>query len=104
MNGFYNFFCKVEFLCYQNEPNWLGWLVIGLVGFSVVVIFIGLLISFPVFLYYKYFYNTGEKLLLRNVDKVIIYHGIRYRQEVEKGNLDDYILKEDFTKDPYEED
>jgi len=20
-------FCKVEFLCYATEPNWLGWLV-----------------------------------------------------------------------------
>jgi hypothetical protein len=21
-------FCKVEFLCYAGEPNWLGWLVL----------------------------------------------------------------------------
>lgn len=34
-------FCKVEFLCYQGEPNWLGWLilgpVIGIVGFLATV-------------------------------------------------------------------
>ncbi len=21
-------FCKVQFLCYAGEPNWLGWLVL----------------------------------------------------------------------------
>ena len=27
-------FCKVEFLCYAGEPNWLGWAVLigGLLG------------------------------------------------------------------------
>ena len=27
-NSFTNSFCKVEFLCYQNEPNWLGMIVL----------------------------------------------------------------------------
>ena len=28
-------FCKVEFLCYANEPNWLGWIVIIIMEVSV---------------------------------------------------------------------
>ena len=27
-NGFINSFCKVEFLCFDNEPNWLGLIVL----------------------------------------------------------------------------
>jgi hypothetical protein len=34
-------FCRVEFVCYQGEPNWLGWIVIGLptlfISFLVIV-------------------------------------------------------------------
>ena len=29
MDDLYFQFCKVEFLCYQGEPNWLGWLILG---------------------------------------------------------------------------
>lgn len=28
-------FCKVEFLCYQGEPNWLGWFVFVFLGFII---------------------------------------------------------------------
>lgn len=28
-------FCKVEFLCYQGDPNWLGAIFIYVIGFSV---------------------------------------------------------------------
>ena len=28
-------FCKVEFLCYQGELNWLGWGIMGVVGLIV---------------------------------------------------------------------
>jgi hypothetical protein len=31
-------FCKVQFLCYRGDANWLGWLVMGL-GVLVVVHF-----------------------------------------------------------------
>jgi hypothetical protein len=24
-------FCKVEFVCWQGEPNWLGWIVLACV-------------------------------------------------------------------------
>jgi hypothetical protein len=27
-NDFINEFCKVEFLCFSGEPNWLGWLIL----------------------------------------------------------------------------
>ena len=30
-------FCKVEFLCYAGDPNWLGWIVLvggSIIGFS----------------------------------------------------------------------
>jgi len=25
-------FCKVEFLCYEAEPNWMGWILLGWAG------------------------------------------------------------------------
>lgn len=28
-------FCKVEFLCYAQEPNWLGWIIIGILCLTV---------------------------------------------------------------------
>jgi len=30
MELFYEKFCEVEFLCHQGEPNWLGWIAIGI--------------------------------------------------------------------------
>lgn len=30
-------FCKVEFLCYQGDPNWLGYIVLGIGGFVAAV-------------------------------------------------------------------
>ena len=32
-NSFIDGYCKVEFLCYQGAPNWLGWIVLGVVGY-----------------------------------------------------------------------
>jgi len=31
-DGFIASFCKVEFLCYAGDPNWLGWIVLGIGG------------------------------------------------------------------------
>lgn len=28
MDSFFSSFCKVEFVCYEGEPNWLGWLIL----------------------------------------------------------------------------
>ena len=28
MDSFFSSFCKVDFVCYQGEPNWLGWLIL----------------------------------------------------------------------------
>ena len=41
MSDFMNGFCKVEFLCYSGEPNWLGMVVLA-VG--------GLIVTFPLYL------------------------------------------------------
>jgi len=30
-------FCKVEFLCYADSPNWLGWGVLG-IGLGIVML------------------------------------------------------------------
>lgn len=29
---FINGYCKVDFLCYNGNPNWLGWIPIGFIG------------------------------------------------------------------------
>jgi len=31
-------FCKVEFLCWQGDPNWLGWAVIGMAVFILIML------------------------------------------------------------------
>lgn len=31
-DGFISSFCKVEFLCYAGDPNWLGWMVLVMGG------------------------------------------------------------------------
>jgi hypothetical protein len=36
-------FCKVEFLCYAGEPNWLGWGVIGFGGMIILGIITSIL-------------------------------------------------------------
>jgi len=38
-------FCKVEFLCYEAEPNWLGWLVLGVGGFFAAMFLFGIVVS-----------------------------------------------------------
>ena len=38
-NNFINGYCKVDFLCYEGEPNWLGW-------FNLIVL--GIIISFSI--------------------------------------------------------
>ena len=48
MDSFINGFCKVEFLCYLGEPNWLGWLI--LVPFYIFVV-----IAFYGFIFYMFY-------------------------------------------------
>ena len=31
-------FCKVEFACYNGEPNWLGWILIALGGWFLLLV------------------------------------------------------------------
>ena len=45
-DSFINSFCKVQFLCYQGEPNWLGIIVLlvpGLIIFLIISLILGLL-------------------------------------------------------------
>ena len=43
-------FCKVEFLCYANEPNWLGWIVLIIMAFSALLaLFFAWLVVVPTF-------------------------------------------------------
>lgn len=41
-NKFINGYCEVDFLCYNGEPNWFGWIPIGFIG----LIFIGIVLMF----------------------------------------------------------
>ncbi len=43
-NEFLFRFCKVGFLCWQGEPNWLGLIVLGFAG--LIVLYILLLIFY----------------------------------------------------------
>ena len=38
-DSFISGFCKVAFLCYAGDPNWLGWIV--LVIFALIIFAIG---------------------------------------------------------------
>ena len=40
--GFIESFCKVEFVCYQGDPNWLGWLFLGALGLVVMMLLVTL--------------------------------------------------------------
>jgi len=37
-------FCKVGFLCWQGEPNWLGWILIGISSVVIFVVIAGIII------------------------------------------------------------
>ena len=39
--------CKVEFLCYAGEPNWLGW--VFLVGGGILALFLALILLSIIF-------------------------------------------------------
>jgi hypothetical protein len=48
-DSFIDGFCKVEFLCYAGDPNWLGWIVLlfgGLV--ALVAAFLALAIAIAI--------------------------------------------------------
>ena len=44
---FINSFCKVQFLCYQGEPNWLGIIVLLIPGGMLFLIVCAILILLP---------------------------------------------------------
>lgn len=46
--SFISSFCKVEFLCYQGDPNWLGLILLGIgalvvIGIAIVIIIAGII-------------------------------------------------------------
>lgn len=45
-NKFLSEFCKVECLCWNGDPNWLGWGVIGFGVFMAVMIILGIFAIF----------------------------------------------------------
>ncbi|MGB1876020.1 MAG: hypothetical protein ACPHGY_03710 [Rhodospirillaceae bacterium] len=47
IDGFINGFCKVEFLCYAGDPNWLGWIVLVIGGLFLLMV--GLVIGLMLF-------------------------------------------------------
>jgi cadmium resistance protein CadD (predicted permease) len=46
-NSFINSFCKVEFLCYQNEPNWLGVILLLFLAAVLILIISAILMLLP---------------------------------------------------------
>lgn len=44
-DGFISGFCKVEFLCFAGEPNWLGLIALGWGGLMVMSFVLLLLIA-----------------------------------------------------------
>ena len=44
---FINSFCKVQFLCYQGEPNWLGIIVLLIPGIMLFLIICTIIILLP---------------------------------------------------------
>jgi membrane protein YqaA with SNARE-associated domain len=54
-------FCKVQFLCYENEPNWLGLIVLlplVLIVGLIIVLCIGALFGGI----FEWFSDTGDKI------------------------------------------
>ena len=49
-NAFKVGFCKVEFLCYAREPNWLGWIIIGICGVVVFFFVFGMVVMLTEFI------------------------------------------------------
>jgi hypothetical protein len=37
-------YCKVDFVCWHSEPNWLGWIFVGVSGISVLLL-VGLVVE-----------------------------------------------------------
>lgn len=60
-------FCKVEFLCFAGEPNWLGFLVIG-IGIFIVWGF-GLLFSFALHEMFGWLYILASMLFVGSIFK-----------------------------------
>ena len=38
-------FCKVDFLCWHGVPNWLGWIVIAVLGLFALAVIMSILFA-----------------------------------------------------------
>ena len=43
-------FCKVEFLCSEGSPNWLGWILLGVVFLFIFLFILALTIRLIIFI------------------------------------------------------
>ena len=53
-NNFLFHFCKADLFCRQGEPNWLGWILIGIVAFVLVYCLLTSLFSIISWLFQLY--------------------------------------------------
>ena len=87
MDSFINGFCKVEFLCYLGEPNWLGWLILVPLYFFVLIAVYGTILSF----FYLGYMKVVECKDIAQKDDATLWHKIQYPLMV-LGTLYIYIL------------
>ena len=74
MDSFINGFCKVEFLCYLGEPNWLGWLILIPFYFFIVIAFYG----FIFFMFYAGYMKIVELKEIAQKDDATLWHKIQF--------------------------
>ena len=82
-DSFINSFCKVQFLCYQGEPNWLGIIVLLVPGVILFLIISLILVLLPGAIKF----SIEQKLLGRQEEKK------RKQAELEKLDRKQKILR-----------
>jgi len=82
-DSFINSFCKVQFLCYQGEPNWLGIIVLLVPGVIIFLIISLILVLLPEAIRFA----IEQKLLSRQEEKK------RKQAELEKLDRKQKILR-----------
>ena len=72
---FINGYCKVDFLCYNGEPNWLGWIPL---------IFLGIFLIFVIFLLILIFVKAIMEIVITLVESAKI-EITKYIQKIKTG-------------------
>jgi hypothetical protein len=74
-------FCKVEFLCYANEPNWLGWIVLVIMALSALLaLFFAWLVVVPIFK--AILYGSAENSKIKKIAHA--ESEVRRKEEIKK--------------------